>query len=267
MQQAEDKDIGYYVEFHLEYPQQLHDAHNEYPLAPERLVLREEMLSEIQKQIVRCYNIPRSAMTQTKLVPNLFNKMKYTLHYRNLRFYLEQGMRITKVHRVISFHQSRWLAKYIDLNQKLRAAATNDFVKDFFKLMNNSVYGKTCENLKKRMDIKLVVDDRKRKQLTDKPHCLSFRIFKENLAGVQLRKVKVEINKPFYVGFTVLELSKLLMYKFHYEYIKEKFQDRASLLFTDTDSLMYEIKTANVFDDMWVDKDRFDFAGYTKTSP
>ena len=266
--QSEDQDVGYYIECDLEYPQEIHDDHNDYPLAPERIVLREEMISEHQRQIVKCYNIPRSAMTQTKLVPNLMNKERYTLHYLNLRFYLEHGMRLRKVHRVITFHQSRWLARYIDLNQQLRAAANNDFEKDFFKLMNNSVYGKTCENMKKRSDIRLVTDDEKRRQLTNKPHCMNFRIFKENLAGVQLRKVKVQINKPFYVGFTVLELSKLLMYRFHYDYIKKRYpgEDEAQLLFTDTDSLMYEIRTDNIFDDMIAERDRFDFASYPKNS-
>ncbi len=145
-------------------------------------------------------------MTQTKLVPNLMDKIRYVVHYINLQFYLEHGMRLTKVHRVISFEQSKWLSKYIELNQRLRAAATNEFEKDFFKLMNNSVYGKTCENMKKRSDIRLVTDDKKRREQTNKPHCINYRIFKEDLVGVQLRKVKVEINKPFYVGFTVLDL-------------------------------------------------------------
>ena len=266
--QSEEQETGYYIECDLEYPPEIHDSHNDYPLAPERIVLREEMLSDNQRQIVKCYNIPRSSMTQTKLVPNLMDKERYTLHYLNLRFYLEHGLRLRQVHRVIAFHQTRWLARYIDLNQGLRAAATNDFEKDFFKLMNNSVYGKTCENMKKRSDIRLVTDDAKRRQLTNKPHCTSFRIFKENLAGVQLRKVKVQINKPFYVGFTVLELSKLLMYRFHYDYIKTRYPAAgdAQLLFTDTDSLMYEIRTENIYEDMFSDKDRFDFASYPSSS-
>ena len=133
--------------------------------------------------------------------------------------------------------------------------------------MNNAVYGKTCENMKKRTDIKLVTNDQKRRTLTNKPHCLNYRIFGENLAGIQLRKIKVEINKPFYVGFSVLELSKLLMYRFHYDYIKPKYGPDAELLFTDTDSLMYLIRTEDIYKDMWADRDRFDFAGYPKDSP
>jgi hypothetical protein len=266
LKQSETQSTGYYIECDLEYPPELHDSHNDYPLAPERLVLHEEMVSENQRKIFSCYNIPRSALTQTKLVPNLMDKKKYCLHYLNLQFYLSHGLRLTKIHRAISFQQSAWLSRYIILNQELRTAAKNDFEKDFFKLMNNSVYGKTCENMKKRTDIKLVTDDTKRKTLTNKPHCMSYRIFKEDLVGIQMRKIKVEINKPFYVGFSVLDLSKLLMYRFHYDYIKKKYGDRAELLFTDTDSLMYQIQTPNIYSDMWDSEDLFDFSGYPKTS-
>ena len=91
------------MECDLEYPAEIHEEHNDYPLAPERLVLHEEMIGETQARIVKCYNIPRSAMTQTKLVPNLMDKSKYVVHYLNLQFYLEHGMRLKKVHRVISF--------------------------------------------------------------------------------------------------------------------------------------------------------------------
>ena len=119
--------MEYIVQCDLDYPKELHDAHNEYPLAPERLILHEEMISETQKQIVKCYNIPRSAMTQTKLVPNLMSKTKYAVHYLNLKFYMDHGLKLTKVHRVIAFHQKKWLVEYIELNQNLRATAANDF--------------------------------------------------------------------------------------------------------------------------------------------
>jgi hypothetical protein len=174
---------------------------------------------------------------------------------------------IVQVHRVIKFSQSPWLADYINLNQRLRAASANEFEKEFFKLMNNSIYGKTCENLKKRTDIKLVLNEQKRKALIEKPHCLGFKIFGENLAAVEMRKIQLMINKPFYVGFSVLELSKLHMARFHYEYIVPKYGEKASLLFTDTDSLMYYIETDNVYEDFWADRDRFDFAAYPRVDP
>ena len=128
---------------------------------------------------------------------------------------------------------------YILLNSALRQKASNEFEKNFYKLMNNSVYGKTCENLKKRQDTRLVLDDKTAKKLIEKPHCLGFRIFTENLVGVSPRKTQAMINKPFQVGFSVLNLSKLHMYKVHYEFIQKKYGGRAELLVTDTDSLVY----------------------------
>ena len=175
-------------------------------------------------------------------------------------------MKLGKIYRVIKFQQSKWLAPYIQTNSTLRAQAKNDFEKEFFKLMNNAVYGKTCENLKKRTDIKLVTDRKKAKKLVEKPHCLGFKIFKEELVGISMRKIRVLIDKPFYVGFAVLELSKLLMYQFHYDFIQPMYGLRAELLFTDTDSLMYEIECADAYKDMWQNRDRFDLAGYPNTS-
>ena len=172
------------------------------------------------------------------------------MHYRLLKFYMEHGIKVGKIHRVIEFKQSTWLQSYIKKNQDLRAVANNDFEKDFFKLMNNSVYGKTCENQKNRADIKLITNEKQRKRLCEKPHCDGFRIFGENLAGVKMKKVQIKIDKPFYAGFCVLELSKLHMYKFHYDHIQERYKDKAHLIFTDTDSLMYEIETEDAYQDM-----------------
>ena len=171
------------------------------------------MVSEKQVDIFTHYRIPRGG-NNVKLVPNLIDKKKYLVHYLNLQFYLKHGMRLTKVHRVLAFRQSRWLAPYIEKNSKLRAASKNEFEKDFFKLMNNSIYGKTCENQKKRSDIKLVTTEKKRKKLIEKPHCMNFKIFDEQLVAIEMRKLTALINKPFYVGFSVLELSKLHMYRY-----------------------------------------------------
>ena len=263
--QTEEQQFGYFVECDLDYPTTLHDLHSDYPLAPERMAIRASMLSETQVAVRRNYAISRNAGA-SKLVPNLLPKQKYCLHYRNLQFYLKHGMQITKVHRVLKFRQSRWLQPYIEQNQQLRARASNEFEKDFFKLMNNSIYGKTCENLKKRTDIKLVTSKREAKPLTEKPHCMGYRIFTVDLIGIQMRKVQVLIDKPFYVGFSVLELAKLHMYRFHYDYILPKYGDKAMLLFTDTDSLMYEIQTEDAYEDMWKDRHLFDLAGYPQVS-
>ena len=262
-QQVKDQPTGYFIECDLEYPDAIHNRHNDYPLAPEKFAIDFKYLSETQVALRRNYAMAQSSPC-VKLVPTLLSKKKYVVHYLNLKFYLQHGMVLKKVHRVIGFRQGQWLAPYIQKNQDLRAAAHNEFEKDFFKLMNNAVYGKTCENLKKRTDIKLLTDEHKAKKLVEKPHCLGFKIFGENLMGVNMKKIKVLIDKPFYVGFAVLELSKLLMYEFHYDYIHPKYGPKAQLLFTDTDSLMYEIETDDAYQEMFNDRERFDFASYPR---
>ena len=260
-EQSTNQSYGYFIECDLDYPQAIHNRHNDYPLAPERFAIDYKYLSETQVALRRNYSMAKSS-GNVKLVPNLLSKQKYMVHYLNLKFYLQHGMVLVKVHRVIRFRQAPWLASYIQKNQDLRAAARTDFEKDFFKLMNNAVYGKTCENIKKRTDIRLLIDEKKAQKLVQKPNCLGFKIFDENLLGVNMRKVKVVIDKPFYVGFAVLELSKLHMYRFHYDFIQPKYGPKAKLLFTDTDSLMYEIETEDAYSDMWHDRDQYDLASY-----
>lgn len=251
---------GYVMEVDLEYPAELHEVHNDYPLAPERLCIRREYLGPTQLAILQSYN-QAQAMESEKLVPNLMRKSKYVVHFRNLQLYIKHGLVLTKVHRALRFRQSAWLASYIMLNQELRVKSKTDFEKDFFKLMNNSSYGKTCENLKKRSDIRLSNNEQKVRELVEKPHCLGFRIFGEKLAAVELRKVPMLINRPFYIGFAVLELSKTLMFRFHYERIVPRYGGRAQLLLTDTDSLVYEIKTRDLQSDMSERPDLYDLTG------
>ena len=136
-------DVGYILEVDLKYPDKLHELHNDYPLAPEKLVVTNDMLSKYCKNIADKYNIKVGDIK--KLIPNLGNKTKYVVHYKNLQLYLSLGMKLTKIHRVLKFKQSDWMNKYIDFNSKKIMGATNDFEKDFFKLMINSVSGKTME--------------------------------------------------------------------------------------------------------------------------
>jgi hypothetical protein len=178
-------------------------------------------------------------------------------------------MKVTKVHRGLSFDESQWLKKYIDLNTSLRTAAANDFEKEFFKLMNNSVLGKTMEDVEKHIDVKLVTDRTTLNKLVAKPNFDWNVIFGENLVGKHIKKTRVLYNKPIYLGMSILELSKTLMYEFHYDYInKPKYGDRARLLMTDTDSLVYEIKTDDFYADTKDDiQARFDTSEYPKDHP
>jgi len=162
----------------------------------------------------------------------------------------------------MSFDQSPWLAKYIDLNTRMRKVAKNAFEKDFFKLMNNSVFGKTMEQLRKRLDVRVTTKVISAERLIAKPNFETFVQVNEDVTVVKLRKLNILWNKPTYIGFCVLEISKTLMYEFHYGVIRRQYGDRAQLLFTDTDSLCYHIKTADVYDDMLQQRDWYDTSDY-----
>ena len=260
----EDSKKGLILEVDLAYPEELHNLHNDYPLAPEKVKVGENMLSEYCKNIAKKYKISTGLVH--KLIPTLSNKEKYVLHYRNLQLYTDLGLNITKVHRVLEFNQSPWLKQYIDFNTEKRTNAKNDYEKDFFKLMNNSVFGKTMENIRKRVDVRLVTDENKLLKMAAKPTYVSSKIFNENLVAVHKIKETLTLNRPAYVGMCILDLSKTLMYDFHYNYIKQKYGSKAKLLFTDTDSLTYEIETNDVYQDFWNDNDKFDNSDYSQDS-
>jgi len=141
------------------------------------------------------------------------DKKGYFIHYRNLRFYLEHGMKLSKVSNAIRFTQTAWLRSYIEMNQKLRAEATTTFDTDFYKLMNNAVFGKTCENQKKRTNIMIIQDKQKLLDYVAKPNFMDYRIFDEELVAIEMQKTQNIINRPFYAGFAILELAKLHMYR------------------------------------------------------
>ena len=136
------------------------------------------------------------------------------------------------------------------MNTKLRTEAKNDFEKDFFKLMNNAVFGKIMENVRKHRDIKLVTTDEKRNKLVSEPNYHTTKQFSENLLAIEMKKTKVKMNKPVYLGMSILDISKTLMYEFWYDYIKPKYQDRAKLCYMDTDSFVIHIKTEDFYEDI-----------------
>ena len=260
-----DSKKGLILEVDLEYPEGLHNLHNDYPLGPEKVKVTKDMLSHYCKNIATKYEISTGLVY--KLIPTLSKKEKYVLHYWNRQLYIDLGLKITKVHRVLEFNQSPWLKKYIDFNTQKRTQAKNAFEKDFFKLMNNSVFGKTMENIRKRVDVRLVTDENKLLKLVSKPTYISSKIFNENLVAVHKIKETLTLNRPAYVGMCILDLSKTLMYDFHYNHIKKKYGDKAKFLFTDTDSLTYEIEAEDVYHDFWNDKNKFDNSDYPESSP
>ncbi|XP_023311299.1 uncharacterized protein LOC111691962 [Anoplophora glabripennis] len=244
----DDAHKGYVLEVDLQYPAHLHDIHNDLPLGPESM-------------------IPPNSKT-AKLIPNLNDKYKYVIHYRNLKQYLKYGLKLKKIHRVLEFSQSTWLGSYIDLNTRLRNASKNEFEKDLFKLMVNSIFGKTMENVDKRQNIKLCSCWESKKgsigarALIALPHFKSCSIFDENLVAVQLQKLKVVYDKPLYVGFSILDISKTIIYDFLYDYIKPIYGDKATVLYTDTDSLILELFTENVYEDIRQNIGYFDTSNF-----
>ena len=253
---------GYVLEVDLDYPDSLHDLHNDYPMAVESITPTKEMLSPYNKK-----NLTENSFLFTqckKLIPNLMNKKKYILHYRNLQLYLQHGLKVTKVHRILSFTQSDFMKKYIDYNTEQRMKAKNTFEKDFYKLMINSVYGKTMENIRKRIDVKVVTNITQKDKCIKNPRYKSFTLWgqNQNYGLISLQKRQAILNKPIQIGACILDLSKVIMYDFHYNYIIPKYGRKQKLLFTDTDSLCYEIQTEDIFRDMINDHHKFDLSDF-----
>ena len=184
------------------------------------------------------------------LVCDIQDKEKYVVHIRALKQALNYGLVLKRVHRVIKFNQRAWLKSYIDMNTELRKEAKNEFEKDFFKLMNNSVFGKTMENVRNHRDIKLVTTDGKRNKLVSEPNYHTTKRFSENLLAIEMKKTKVKMNKPVYLGMSILDISKTLMYEFWYDYIEPKYGDTAKLCYMDTDSFVIYIKTEDFYKDI-----------------
>ena len=247
--QPADGPEGYILEVDLEYPEDLHDAHNSYPLAPERVVVQKEWMSDYQHDHLGVGVAPTEV---EKLVPNLRNKDRYVLHYRNLQLYMSLRMRLTKVNRALRFDQRPWMEPYIQMNTELRKKATSGFEKDLYKLMNNLVFGKTMENLRRRVDVKLVRsnEEDKLRRLIACPAFARVNIFDDDLAAIQIHKSRLELNRPVFVGMSILDFSKHLMYDFYYNQLQRQYGDRCQLLYTDIDSLLLEVQTEDVFRDM-----------------
>ena len=233
-----DDPEGLILEVDREYPEDLHYAHNANPLEPERMVVQKKMDVRVSAQP------PWRGVAPTeieKLVPNLRNKDRYMLLDRNLQLYTSLGMRLTKVHRAIRFDHSPWIESYIRMNTELR--------KNLYKLMNYSVVRKTMENLRKRVDVKLLRshEEDKLMRLIASPVFARANIFDNDLAAIQVHKSNLVLNRPVYVGMSILDLSMHLMYDFYYNQLKAQYGESCQLLYTDTDSLLLEIETEDVY--------------------
>ena len=241
-----NSDKGYILEVDVDYPSKFHKLHIDMPFLPERMIIDKTK----------------------KLVCNLHDKKNYVVHIRVLKQALDHGLKLRKVHRVIEFNQKACLKEYIDVNTELRKKASKDFGNDFFKLMNNAVFGKTMENVRKHRDIKLVKTDHRRNKLVSEPNYHTMKHIEENLSINKMKKVKVKMNKPISLGLCILEISKIIMYEFWYDYAKNKYGNKARLCYMDTDSFVINIKTNDFYEDISQDvNERFDTSNYTFDRP
>ena len=241
----ENSDKGYILEVDLEYPKKIFNHHKDYLVLSER------------KKIGKC----------EKLICDIQDKENYGHHIRVIKQALNHGLILKRVHRVIQLNQEAWMKPYTYMNTKLRKEAKNEFEKDFFKLMNNAVFGKTMEDVRKYRDIELVTTDRRRNQLVSEPNYHTSKYFSENLMALEMKKTKVKMNKPVHLGMSILGISKTLMCEFWYDYIKPKYGNRAKLCYTDTDSFVIHIKPEDFYKDIANDVEKwFDTSSYDERS-
>lgn len=249
-----DETTGYILKVDLKVPKS-EEFHN-FPLAPEKKTVSYEELSEYSRAALGSNKTGKCE----KLILDLKDKTDYIIHIKNLLLYKELGCDF-KIKHAISFFQSNWLEPYVQFNTRMRAQSRTEFEKDFYKLAVNSVNGKTMENVRNYVDIKLSDSWKKAIYYIRKPNFSRVKIFKENLVAIHMEHAEVYFNKPIYVGFAVLEHSKHHMYSFYYKKLRKMFKD-VKALYTDTDSLILHIKDKNIYEIMHKNKDEFDFSDY-----
>ena len=249
----EDSPTGYILEVDLEYPQELHDQHNDLPYCPEKL------------------KTSNKKSTPSKLIATLHNKSNYIIHYRYLQSALKNGLRLTKIHRGIKFDQMSWMEPYITLNNERRKLATNDFVKDFYKLMNNCCFGKFLESIRKRRTFYLTTSNTQLEKFVRKPNFKSRAILNNttSLVLIEMGQKKIYFNKFIQAGGAILDISKTVMYDFHYNVMKEQvFPDTdLRLAYTDTDSFIYNIYSSTFTERLLLHRHHFDFSEYSNDHP
>lgn len=261
---------GYFLEVDLEYPKYLHDLHSDLPLAPEKLYISPDKWSKATKFLASICNVNKNIKSE-KLVCTLYNKKHYIIHYITLQLYINLGLQIQKIHRILEFEQSPWAKPYIEYCTRKRQEAMSSFESNIYKLMCNSLYGRLMMNESKQTIVKLITKSKQLKKLTAKPNFKSCRIINENLVSVHLDKDVLCCLNPIYAGVAVLDLSKELFYKFHYLHIKNSFDPmKIKFLMGDTDSYIYHITKGqfdqNIYQHIKSNPQYFDCSSYHVSS-
>ena len=254
---------GYFVEVDLEYPQELHDVHNEFPLAPEKLDVPRSEWSEHTRHLASQLGLSHKS-SGLKLMTTLRDKKRYTLHHETLKVYLRLGMKVTRIYKGVTFTQSPFMKTYISLNTEARKTAQSQFEIALYKGYNNYIFGKTCYNVFRQKDMKLVDNKSKFQRLVARPTFHSSHILNDDLTLVEMKPATIVCNKPVYIGCTVLELSKAHMYHFYYDYlIPMYYQTGLQMLYADTDSFYVQVNNRpDVYHDMAKHHYWFDCSSY-----
>lgn len=247
---GENSPVGYIFCVDLSYPPNLHNLHNDFPLCPEQMKIGKV----------------------TKLVPNLWDKKKYTLHYLHLKLVLSLGMKLIKVHKCIKFKQSMWLSNYIKMCADLRKTpGLSKFEIQLYKDLVNVIYGKMIQS-SEYIDVKLVREWRKQRgkgavDYLKSPFFKSFSIFDENLVGIEMRRLKNTCDRPITVGWSVLELSKVHLYSWYYNFLLKKIDKRLiTLNYCDTDSILITTTNYDIYKFMKLHPEQFDTSDYPKNN-
>jgi hypothetical protein len=254
-----NKTHGLIWEVDLQYTKEAKKKTWKYPLAPVNKEIKENELKQWQKD----YRKENGIVSTNKLILDCHDKERYVVHQRVLNFYLRQGMKVAKVHRIISFREESWLKPYIEFNTAQRTIATTEFEKDIYKLLNNSFFGKTCENVRKRSNVSIETDPDKVMRMHRQCNYMSEIIFSEDITAVQMRKTSLKFDKPIFIGMTVLDEAKRCMYETYYDRVLKSFPN-AVVLGGDTDSLVLYIETEDLYQDMKDHMDEFDLSEYPK---
>ena len=264
LQAPADAETGYILEVDIVFPEEFHSVLSDYPLAPEKRKISFEELSPYSQMVVTKHNLKTCKVE--KLLATLMKKENYVLHYRNFQLYTSLGAKVVKIHRILQFYQKPSLKEYIDFNTAKRAASTNVFDINFYKFLSNSLFGKTMERPENKTHVKLVNQVKTYEKYVAKLNFKNSKIINKNLVGIEMNHLSLKINKPFYLGMAIMDISKCHMYEFHYNVMKKHFGENMRLLYTDTDSLIYEIFSEDVYEELKEISQHFDFSNYPKNS-
>ena len=253
-----DADIGYFIEDDLKSPDNVKEKTKIFPFCPEKKKINPDKYNDYMKKIK-----PKNYTKSKKLICDWTDKKKYLIRYRMLKFYVRHGMIVEKIHEIISFKQSRWLEKYIGFNTQKRNTAKNDFEKDFFELLVIAAFGKFLENVRNRLEREVVKKDNVKKIIYQQFKLTFNGIHKsyENCDSYTFKQNQVVMDKAIYVGFAILELSKLHLYETYYDTLQPYFgQEKLQLHYIDTDGVILSMKTKDIIKVLEILEDFFDFS-------